>query len=360
MQDRFVLCAHLQGNELARARSQVLALGLETIIDEAGILLAADAGARIMPLGETGAVIGPLYASGIRHRLETIHADTIASIRSSSGQRLVEAYWGDYVAVVRSNDQVALVRSPFGRLPSYYCQMESGLIAASGLDDLLALAGKAPTLDFQAIARQLIAGSMRHSWTCLEGIEDLRGGDRITVTQAAVHRDQVWTPWKFVASDRTIFDREDGARRLRHTAMACVARRTDDIERPLLMLSGGLDSSVTAACLAATDRPFACLNLATANDDAGNESHYTRQVTEHFGIELAERTMGEHPRLCQEQAPSPGRTQLRADALPAGGALCRRAGLRRRRRRRSRRQCVWCVDVGFARGRLPARSCGRR
>lgn len=295
MQDRFVLAAHIPGDHLARVRSKIAALGLETITDEPGILLAVGAQSRIIDLGETGTVIGALYAPGIQHRIETIDAGAAVTIRSSRGQRLVEAFWGDYVALVRTGEQIALVRSPFGRLPCYLCRMECGLIAASNLDDLMALAGKAPALDFTGVARQLIAGSMRHSWTCLEGIEELRGGDLICVNQEAVHGDHVWSPWKFVAGDRTIFDREDGARRLRHTAMTCAARRADEFEKPLLMLSGGLDSSVTAACLAATPRPFACLNLATCHDAAGNESHYARQVTDHFGMELAEQTMGEDP-----------------------------------------------------------------
>lgn len=300
MLPRFLAGIMLSDRDRDLMRYKTRELGLKIVTDDRHVLLAIEPGTPVLSLHspefpDGGSVVGDLYASGISHRLEHLEPDTVATVAKSAGQRLTEAYWGDYIAIVRMSDGAAVVRAPFGRLPCMLHGMEQGLIASSHLDDLLTAASIRASVDLAAVVRQLIVGSLRHSWTCLDGIEDLRGGDRITVTSQGIVRDQVWSPWTFVQPRRTIFDADEGARRLRHAATACVARRSAKLERPLLMLSGGLDSSVTAACLAAARRPFTCLNLITPADAAGDESDYARAVANHLGVKLTERIMGDQP-----------------------------------------------------------------
>jgi asparagine synthase (glutamine-hydrolysing) len=60
-----------------------------------------------------------------------------------------------------------------------------------------------------------------------------------------------------------------------------------DADHVLLSLSGGLDSSIVAAALAASGKPFTCLTLATA-DRAGDERVYAREISRHLSVELLE------------------------------------------------------------------------
>jgi len=66
-----------------------------------------------------------------------------------------------------------------------------------------------------------------------------------------------------------------------------VAERTRGAARTILMLSGGLDSSIVAACLSAAGRDFAGLTFVTDNP-AGDERCYARAVSDRFGITLLE------------------------------------------------------------------------
>jgi asparagine synthase (glutamine-hydrolysing) len=110
------------------------------------------------------------------------------------------------------------------------------------------------------------------------------------VEAGGLRLDDVWSPWRFVEARRSIDDLEDAVRRLRHQCIASVATTTSDVSRPLLMLSGGLDSSILAASLAAEGRSFSCLNLAT-RDNAGDERKFARQVAVHIDRPLGERAM---------------------------------------------------------------------
>ncbi|WP_034161479.1 asparagine synthase-related protein [Sphingomonas sp. ERG5] len=289
---RFILGLDFGGDGERRLRQRVAAAGLRLATDEPGRIIAVAPGTRVIGLAERGCVIGSLFAPGTPQALDTVSASASAAILGSSGQHLIQAYWGDYIAVLHRGEEVVLVRGPFGRLPCLLVRQQSGWIAASDID-ALRLGGAPPfSLDTDAIARQLIAGDLRRNATCLTGIEEMRGGDRVTVTKGAIVRERIWTPWTFAAPARRIDDQAEAERRLRDQALACVARRTHAAAKPLLLLSGGLDSSIVAASLAAAGRDFACLNLTTLNP-AGDERGYARAVAARINRHLVERDMAE-------------------------------------------------------------------
>ncbi|PTS90575.1 hypothetical protein DBR17_01245 [Sphingomonas sp. HMWF008] len=81
-------------------------------------------------------------------------------------------------------------------------------------------------------------------------------------------------------------------RRLRRAIEQSVAAWTSRYRHPLLSVSGGLDSSIVAACLARSMREqfgkaASCITLYT-DDPAGDEHDYARQLCAHFDLPLAE------------------------------------------------------------------------
>jgi asparagine synthase (glutamine-hydrolysing) len=77
-------------------------------------------------------------------------------------------------------------------------------------------------------------------------------------------------------------DRHEAAARLRDAVLMSVRARLSSFSHPLLMLSGGLDSTILASCLAADGKPFTCLNL-VSTDASGDERHYARAAAAAFG-----------------------------------------------------------------------------
>ncbi|MGO4169496.1 asparagine synthase-related protein [Novosphingobium sp. YAF33] len=271
---------------LAAARNQ----SLTVVLDRPDVVAACDDVASTIDLGEDGVIIGPLYQSGTREALTSVSDSVQRAIVKSAGTRLFEAFWGDYVGIVRSGTGTSLVRAPFGSLPCLFQRLGSGIVTGSDIDLLRPASGTPFSLDFEAIGRQLILGDVRLATTSLRGIEELRGGSRLLVGPSEVRVEDIWSPWTFADARRAIDDLEDAARRLRHECIAAVAARTSTLRHPLLMLSGGLDSSILAASLSARDRMFSCLNMAT-RDHAGDEASYARRVASHVGRPLHERAM---------------------------------------------------------------------
>lgn len=287
---RFVVGLGLDEEAGVQLRRRADAIGLVLASDTSGLIVALAPGTPAAKLDDSGLVIGSLFAPGLPQALEAMSPSAAAAILASAGQHLIQAYWGDYIAVLCRGEETILVRGPFGHLPCLLTPLGDGMLAASDID-ALRLAGAFPlSLDHDAIARQLMVGDLRQNATCLTRIEELRGGDRWTIANGRVTRDRLWSPWTFADPARRIDDPAEAARRLRDQAIACVALRTRPVSRPLLLLSGGLDSSIVAASLAAGDRDFACLNLTTVNP-TGDERRYARAVTTRIGRQLVERDM---------------------------------------------------------------------
>ena len=284
---RYVLGLALGDEPAGALRHRIGAAGFHVVLDVPGLIVAAARGSMIVPLGEHGLIVGTLFAPGTGAPLAALAPGAAATVAATAGRHLVEAYWGGYVAILRRAAEVALVRAPFGTLPCLIAQHGSGTIAASDIDALRLSGIGRFSIDFDAVTRQLIAGDLRQNTTCLAGIDEMRGGDRLTVASAGTTRERLWSPSAFASSKRRIDDSAEADRRLRDTAIACVAHRTHTLARPLLLLSGGLDSSVVAACLAAENRDFACLNLMTANP-TGDERAFARAVAARTGCPLVE------------------------------------------------------------------------
>lgn len=264
--------------------------GFVLVVDEPDLFVAVSDSGGALPLNGHGALLGPMFASWKSHRVRAPAPEEVAAIATSAGRRLGDAYWGSYVAILRMGDGVAILRAPFGGLPCLYRRVGSGLIAGSDID-LPGLAdGARHGIDYAALCCYLAAEELRHAATCIEGLAEVRGGERIMLSSRGLVRDTFWSPWPFIASGRCIDDEEDAVRRLGQQAAACAALRTGEIARPLLLLSGGLDSSIVAASLAAKGQDFACLNM-TTSDASGDERGYARAVAGHLGRELVERTM---------------------------------------------------------------------
>lgn len=265
------------------------ALDFTIIAQSDTLLLAAAPGTPVICLGdEAGFVIGTVFEPGARKALGDPTPRIIEVILASKGKHLVDVYWGNYVALIRNGEDVAMLRSPFGTLPCLYRSMRPGLIVGSDID-LLQLASMASlprlSVDYEAVTRYLLREDFRHGWTCLEEIEELVGGTRLTAGARATACETLWSPWRFVHREQRIDDEQDAVRRLRQTAISCIRRRTDPFEQPLVLLSGGLDSSIVAASLAASERPFLCFNTVT-RDAAGDERVHAELTARHLGREL--------------------------------------------------------------------------
>jgi asparagine synthase (glutamine-hydrolysing) len=217
----------------------------------------------------------------------------------SSGQALCEApatttrpesvvrdYWGSYVLFADRPKGHLVLRDPSGAIPVYHRRESSCHIYAS--DDGLLWAGSdivpAPDLDF--VRGWLSFPFLRSGRTGAIGVRELTAGRCHIADAAGIREDQVWSPAEHLAK-RLIQRPEEAVERLRGELLRCIPRAVPQGQHCFLKISGGLDSALVAAALAAAGRQFTCINFATRGPE-GNERAYARAVAADVGVDLIE------------------------------------------------------------------------
>jgi asparagine synthase (glutamine-hydrolysing) len=266
---------------LQRSRPALLTVG-----DSCTFLVASE-GLPVLRLG-SGLVMGRL------------HGRDPAARHALAFDRLTERAWGGYIAI-RGGAGPALLRAPLGDLPCYCVPYGPGIVVASSPRLVLAASGRTARVDKSALARQLAFGTISTGETCLDGVRDLRGGDRLEAAAGAIHTSPVWSPWPYARAG-PLADPDDAAAELRRLVLDSVAAVASGHPALLLKLSGGLDSSIVAAALAASGQSFACQTLFT-DDPVGDERTYARLVAEQLGMSLIE-SRRDPLRLNLDQSPS--------------------------------------------------------
>ena len=291
MRPRFLAAIPRRPTAVSKVRNRLQALkaqhpSLRLVLDHCSVMVMAERG-PVSSLGGGGVLLGSLFEHRRPARLSPQVQD---EVRSTLGGSLIDNFWGGYVAILGgpSSEGVSLIRAPLGDLPCYWAEDGGLVLAASDVSLLLAAGLSRPGIDEDALARYLLAEDLRTSWTCLEGIRELRGGGRLTVAPGAIAADVLWSPWSFAAGSRQVTEAREAARRVHVTALDCVQALATEHRSVVLKLSGGLDSSIVAACLARTGRKVTALNLVTS-DPAGDERHHARRVAEALALPMIER-----------------------------------------------------------------------
>ncbi len=239
---------------------------------------------------EEGAIIGPLFSRGQASARTQLAPSAQAMIAASAGGHLLDAWWGHYVAVLAggAGRRVTIVRAPMGALPVYWLETSDGVVFGSDLALLRDAGFFTPAIDRTALARFLVANNVRTRETCLQGLYEVQGGDRLLVEDGRITIEAGWSPWDWAARDRALLDAREAAARVRDAVLHSVAAMRSPHERVVLKLSGGLDSSIVAAALKAAGRPFTCLTLVTANP-SGDERAFATATAKAVGESLVER-----------------------------------------------------------------------
>lgn len=244
--------------------------------------------------GGRGQILGKLFS----HDDDDIAAEHFASrpeetdaILHSSGRRLIERYWGRYVAFLpATGGGFHLLRDPSGGLPCFLVRHDEVDIAFSWLEGALACLPllPLPAVDGECLAACLAFGELAGRVTALEGVTQVLPGESVSIGANHEPPQLLWNLSEHARSD-VIDDVANARETLRETARHCVQRWADCYPSIVLRLSGGIDSSILASCLAAdrTRTRVTCLNYHSPGADS-DERHYARLAAARAGRELVE------------------------------------------------------------------------
>lgn len=290
MAGRYLAVVNADSAVRDRLRAKVVAPGMRLVIDQPDMLLVCDdrMSVHLLRPGE-GAVLGTLHSRATGGLISEIDGGWRHAIPTSKGSALIQSFWGDFVAMVRhpASRDLCILRSPFGSMPCLYSSSRDGFLIASDTA-MLGLAGWATSgIDWEQVVLHLVLRDLRRGPTCMIGACELRGGERISIDRSAMTLDQVWSPWDHATPERWADGRRIAVGRVSAAVLQAVESVVIGRAHPLLLLSGGLDSSIVAASLAATGRAFTCLNL-SSSEAVGDERTYARRVADAFKSELLE------------------------------------------------------------------------
>lgn len=207
--------------------------------------------------------------------------------KSPGGPDDLSAAWGDWVAIGRDSDHGAWIqRSPVGHLPGYVMCLGNRVLASSDAELLLKATGFTPVIDWSFVATHLAFAHMQTAQTGLEGVTELLPGSQMRPANTRTP-ELTWSPWTYTARDREISTFDEAVTSLREAIDRAVRGTLGSHERPLLELSGGVDSSVLPASLARGTRGARAATLVTDRRE-GDERRYAGAAAKASGMPLLE------------------------------------------------------------------------
>ena len=283
---RFVLLAASWSNA---AIASALALhGLRPVWRHGHHLLLADDDLGGVELsGGEGYIVGTLFDRAGREPLGELDRMAEQALAVDGGGDLVRRHWGGYVAVAAGDDDASILRDPSGAVPAYWTAFAGGWVVTSDPATVVATGLLPLAIDWPGVAGHLLFPERRSRRTCLVGWTEVTPGERLTLGGGEPRCKTLWTPWSFVAAEQAIVDADEAAAVVGGAVRHCVGAWHSRYRRPLVSVSGGLDSSVLMASLRAP--PQACVTIST-DEPGGDERHFARLVADHVGAPLLERS----------------------------------------------------------------------
>lgn len=235
-------------------------------------LLPSKATQRYRLDGGAGVVVGRLFnrlGSGNEPRAVNFGGDETKQLIRSAGQHLVDRYWGSYFAVLfdEATRTHHVFRDPIGNVPCYRLTHRSVSIFFSNIEDCVRFFPVSPAINRAFLTRWLIFSGLRSRECSLEGIAEVPGAERVTLSRGRVEHALLWNPAQIAATPRED-DPVDAAKALRSTVQETIDAWASCYQVITHKLSGGLDSSIVAGCLAqAPSRP--AINYLNFSVDVG-------------------------------------------------------------------------------------------
>lgn len=243
--------------------------------------------------GGRGVVLGVLFRSeeqGSSRAAPSAFDESESRAIDLSGTRLLQRYWGRYVAVVRdpASGEVSVLRDPSAGLPCYSSRIGDIEVYCSRIEDAQALGAGPMRPDWSYVAACLCLVREHSARTGLQGVSQLVGGECVHHRGATRRRHYAWDPLT-LAAEAPVEDPHVASEALRRCTRDVVRAWGACFDSVLVSLSGGLDSSILLACLAPPPAPrLRCYHYFPAHTDL-DERRFARLAAQRAGVELIER-----------------------------------------------------------------------
>ena len=195
--------------------------------------------------------------------------------------------WGNFVLFSTHEGRSHVYRDPSGSIPAYRVGGAGGDVFVSDAE----LACSLGLLDDGDVdpafaVHWLQFPYLRTARTGIRQVRELMPGIELRGSPVGWSEYLSWNPWHYASKARAEPDSRQLGEDVRSTVRRTIAAQASG-STLLLQLSGGLDSSIIAACLAQSGTRFAAVNFASRSAD-GDERRYARAAAERFEAPITE------------------------------------------------------------------------
>jgi asparagine synthase (glutamine-hydrolysing) len=175
----------------------------------------------------SGAVLGKIFTRDIdapeSAAKVTFDEAEGSRIAASGGRRLLERYWGRYVAVVRNavTDEVWILRDPSGGFPCWYTSHAGVSIVCSDVEDCRALEIPAFTVNWSYVTGLVAHAGLQVRDTALNEVSEVQAGERLRFSRGILQRSMEWNPVE-IAHNAPLEAADEAVAALRATTLGCV------------------------------------------------------------------------------------------------------------------------------------------
>ncbi len=247
---------------------------------------------RSMPLPNHGGVIlGQMFLRG--DPLAPVAGGKCSgaftsNIARTHGRNLIEDCWGSYVAFLYSSSHSSTVlRSPMSSVPCFQSRVSGVHVFFSSADDFSSLHLTRLTIDWDLVAAQATNGDYLTSSTGIREITEVQAGDAVSVDSRGSTTSRYWDP-REISRRVQVQDFEAASRLLREATQENIDGWASRYPTAVLLLSGGLDSSIVLGCMAQSPSRPAITCATYYSDQLGDERRYARAVATKLGVKLLE------------------------------------------------------------------------
>lgn len=277
---------------VARVIEASATLGLEPCYRHADVIVLSSPDLPVIHFAN-GLVLGEVHS--LEGEAWGAHRAIEARMRADSfeAHTLLARFWGSFVALLRHDEEPVLdvLRSPFGRLPCLWSEDAGVLAIASDTIFFKEVFHRRAVVNVSALARRIAYPGLPSPETCVEGITSIPGGTSVIMGigegAGQPRAVDVWSPWDSARPADWFESTEEAQFSVRAAIHQATIASRRDADNVLLMLSGGIDSSILAATLSSIGRGFRCVNL-VRSDSSGDERQFARLVASHLGVQLTE------------------------------------------------------------------------
>ena len=279
MRQRFLLLAADQPVDQAVAEDIQRRAKLFRSLRARGLLLLTNDAEQVIALQDgAGFIIGKLFhRHGFPEEVKSLPFDEQEKIAATGGKHLTERYWGSYVAALFSKSEINVVRDPSGGMPCYHGSYGSLKAFTSDATTLVDVGFVRPSVDVEAVEHILFRHQRPTERTAVSGISQILAGCGLVLGADFVRGRNLWSPWEHIEGEPRALEAPSVL--LGRVIRSTLSSWASAYPKPLVGLSGGLDSSIVTACLAHAGAKPTCLTLRTS-DPRGDEYYYASAVCE--------------------------------------------------------------------------------